>query len=225
MTRRAALLVDGDNVSAAYQDEIHKIGTQFGRLDIVRVFLNAQINSLWHDATAYRLVHTGTGKNATDLMLAIDAMEFALRGNIEVMVIASSDGDFVHLHHRLREYGLTTVGIGEAKAPGSIRGACSEFIELSSAPNRKQVTPANGAGKDLDCKIRKIIAANSVNGAGMRLTILGAKMHRQYSIKISEHKERTWRGYLSARPNLYDLDPAGPDAHVRFKPEGFARQH
>ena len=94
MTLRAALLVDGDNVSARYAKEISDISGKLGRIDIARVYLNAAANSSWLDARQYRAIHTGTGKNATDIMMAIDAIEFGIKSNIDVMIIASSDGDF-----------------------------------------------------------------------------------------------------------------------------------
>ncbi|WP_170329650.1 NYN domain-containing protein [Ruegeria arenilitoris] len=223
MTKRVAVLVDGENISAVHCDDILKTGRQNGRVDIARVYMNAQQNSLWHDASSFHLIHSGTGKNATDLMLAIDAIELALRQNIDTLIIASSDGDFVHLHRRLREYGGTTIGVGEAKTPANVRCSCSQFFELSSSTKSKPETNESVKTTEMDQQIQKIIAANSKNGAGMRLTILGAKMHRQHGVKISEQKDKTWRHYLQSKPELYDLDKAGQDAHVRFKPDGFAR--
>ena len=127
----------------------------------------------------------------------------------------------VHLHQRLREYGLTTVGIGEAKAPESVRVNANRFFELS--PQKCKVLPAETAPNqtELDEKIRRIIAADSKNGAGIPISHLAPRMHRKYGVKISSYPEKTWRGYLSARPELYELDPKGPEAKVRFKREGF----
>lgn len=51
---------------------------------------------------------------------------------------------------------------------------------------------------------------------------LAPKMHAKHGTQISRQPEGTWRGYLSKRPTLYDLDPKGPGAMVRFRPEGFA---
>jgi hypothetical protein len=48
-------------------------------------------------------------------------------------------------------------------------------------------------------------------------------MHVQHGIRISTFPEKTWRSYLQARPALFDLDPRGPEAMVRFRPEGFAQ--
>lgn len=180
MTRRTAILLDGDNIS-------------------------------------------GTGKNATDLMLAIDATELALRQNIETMVIASSDGDFVHLHRRLREHGVMTIGMGESKTSGTIRNSCSQFNELASSPAAGASAESRSTATEMDCNIRKIIKANSKNGSGMRIASLGQSMSKNHKVKISTFPEKNWRKYLEARKELYDLDPKGPDAHVRFKSDGFAQ--
>ncbi len=221
MTRRAALLVDGDNLSPTYQTQILTTGRQFGQIDIARVYMNAQRCSGWHDAPAFRLFHSGTGKNATDILLAIDAIELALQKSIDVIFIASSDGDFTHLHSRLREHGLTTVGIGEHKTPQALRVNCSEFVELSPDRDAGPTCHPVQTPCELDRNIRGVIAANSKNGKGIPIADLNVRMRRQYDIRISTYPEKTWRGYLAARKDLYDLDPKGPDAHVRFKPGGF----
>jgi len=56
----------------------------------------------------------------------------------------------------------------------------------------------------------------------MRIMDLARNMHIQHGVKISTYPEKTWRAYLAARPDLYELDPRGPEAMVRFLPQGFA---
>ncbi|WP_170762809.1 NYN domain-containing protein [Ruegeria lacuscaerulensis] len=221
MTRCTAILVDGDNISSTYANEIYTAAQIFGRVDIARVYMNAQQNSPWHDASSFHLIHSGTGKNATDLLLAIEATELAFRQNIETMVIASSDGDFVHLHRLLREHGVVTVGMGEAKTPGNIRSSCSQFTELGSNLDRKQTNGASKLYSELDLKIRSVIAEGSTSGKGIRIADLNPSMRRKHGVKISSYPEKSWRKYLEARKGLYELEPKGPDAHVRFKPNGF----
>jgi hypothetical protein len=66
--------------------------------------------------------------------LAVEAVSLFHEGSIDTVVIASSDRDFSHLAHHLRERQLTVVGMGEAKAPNAFRDACSTFVVLSSEP-------------------------------------------------------------------------------------------
>ena len=58
--------------------------------------------------------------------------------------------------------------------------------------------------------------------ARLAINGLGPKMHSQHRVCISDHPERKWRTYLAARPALFEMDPRGPEARVRFRPEGFA---
>ncbi len=223
MAQPVAVLVDGDNISGKHAAKILAIAASQGELAMVRVYLDAQRASDWHGAIGYRVLHAGTGKNASDLLLALDAMEFVISRGIREFVIATSDGDFTHLAVRLRELGARVTGIGEAKAPRNFRSCCTEFVEIGEKHPIKLVAKTAAGVTELDQKIRAIIAAHSIGGTGMRIVELGVKMHSQHGIRISTSDERNWRAYLTARPALFDLDPRGPEAMVRFRSGGFAQ--
>jgi uncharacterized protein (TIGR00288 family) len=222
MAQRVSVLVDGDNISGKHAGRILSVAARQGDLTVVRVYADAQRPSEWHGAIGYRLLHAGTGKNAADILLALDAMELLLSGDICCFVIASSDGDFAHLATRLREHGARVIGIGEEKAPHSFRACCSDFVEIGTTSAIRLVAPSATGVTELDRQIRGMIATHSKKAEGMRMAELGPKMHSQHGVRISTQPERSWRAYLAARPALYDLDPRGPDAMVRFRPEGFA---
>lgn len=223
MTQPVAVLVDGDNISGKHAAAILGIAAKHGDPSIVRAYLDAKLASDWHASIGYRLVHAGTGKNAADILLALDAMELILSRGMHCFIIATSDGDFTHLALRLREHGAKVIGIGEAKAPQSFRATCSSFVEVGKQKALKLVPKTRGGITEMDEKIRAMISAHSKKGAGMRIADLAPKMHVQHGIRISTFPEKTWRSYLQARPALFDLDPRGPEAMVRFRPEGFAQ--
>jgi uncharacterized LabA/DUF88 family protein len=223
MTQPVAIFVDGDNISGKHAASILNIAAKHGETTVVRAYLDAKLASDWHASFGYRLVHAGSGKNAADILLALDAMELILSHGMKCFIIATSDGDFTHLALRLREYGATVIGVGESKAPRSFRAACSHFVELQTPQALKLVPQKSAAVTELDQKIRTIIAAHSKKGAGMRIAELAPKMHVQHGIRISTFPEKTWRGYLQARPALFDVDPRGPEAMVRFRQEGFVQ--
>lgn len=162
-----------------------------------------------------RLIHAGAGKNAADVLLSIDAMELALRDGVEGFVIASSDGDFAHIANRLREGGRAVVGVGEGKTPPCFRAACTVFEAIN-------VDPPDQPVKELDLNIRTMIAQHSTKAQGMKLAELALEMHKNHGVRISTLPEKTWRGYLLKRPALYEVDPKGPEAKVRFRPAAFA---
>jgi hypothetical protein len=222
MAQPVSVLVDGDNISGKHAGKILSVAAQHGEPTLVRVYADAQRTSDWHGAIGYRMLHSGTGKNAADILLALDALELLLSKNMRCFVIASSDGDFTHLATRLREHGAKVIGIGEGKAPGAFRACCSDFVEIGTPLPVRLVSEPPTTVTALDQKIRSMIAVHSKKGMGIHIAELGPKMHIQHGIRISTYPERTWRAYLAARPSLYELDPRGPEAMVRFRPEGFA---
>ncbi|MBB3995966.1 uncharacterized protein (TIGR00288 family) [Sulfitobacter undariae] len=222
MKQHVAVLVDGDNISGKHAAQILSIAAERGDTSICRVYTDAQRPSDWHGAIGYRMFHAGTGKNAADILLALDAMELAIVKNVSCFVIASSDGDFTHLAARLREYGAMVIGVGEAKATRAFRGCCNEFMELGISKPMHLVPKRSEAIAMLDQKIREMISVHSKKGAGMRMAELASKMGSEHGVKIGTYPEKNWRSYLLARPSLYDVGPRGPEAMVRFRQEGFA---
>jgi hypothetical protein len=219
--KRIAVLVDGDNVAGTHAPEIQRIAQAQGTPQVIRVYLDAQRPTAWHDVPGFRLIHAGQGKNASDLLMAIDAMELALSDRADSFVIVSSDGDFTHLAQRLREFGFAVMGLGDHKAPRHLRAACTAFTQLTRSETKALVSEPTQAATvltEIDRKISREIATQGQKGKGLRLALLGARMHRMHNFRISTQPERTWRAYLLARPHLFDLGPRGPDAMVRLRP-------
>lgn len=173
----------------------------------------------------FHFVHTGSGKNATDIVICLDSMERALSGQCEAVLLASSDQDFTHLATRLRGYGVTVIGMGEAKTAERFRAACSIFhlIETGAKPiTSMAVKPVCVATvSELDQTIRNVIRSNCKDATGLEITKLSSSMYTIHDIRISALSDKTWRAYLTKRPDLFDLDPKGPNAKVRYKPAGF----
>ncbi|WP_240496997.1 MULTISPECIES: NYN domain-containing protein [Thioclava] len=221
MSKPTALFIDGENISACHAPKI----LSFAPGAFIRRAYGdiAQIKN-WGDVPSIRLIHSGTGKNASDLLLALDALEIAFEGLAERVVIASSDGDFTHLATRLREKGFEVIGIGEKKAPAGFRKSCSVFHEIGLPKSKpKEVAPPESKIGQLDHKIRQVIAQNSKEGRGMKIKDLACEMKKSHDVLISETPEKRWRPYLAGRPHLYDLDPKGPEAFVRYRAKGFAQ--
>lgn len=223
MPEKVAVLVDGDNVSGKHATQIVTLARAQGIPAILRTYTDAKRVSDWHAASPFRLIHAGCGKNAADILLALDAMELALTQGITRFVIATSDGDFTHLAQRLREYGAQVTGIGEAKTPLAYRECCHGFCELAPPSLRRPIAAASATLTSLDTQIREMIDTNSQSKTGMPIAVLGQKMHAHHGIRIRTRPERTWRAYLEARPLLFDLDPRGPQARVRCLTPGFAQ--
>lgn len=222
MPGNVAIFVDGDNLHSRHAAEILTLGQSLGSLGLVRVYGGETALPHWADQPAFQFVFSGTGKNAADLHLAIDAVDFTARHTVRHVLLCSSDGDFFHLARHLREKGLEVTGFGDkTKVTDRFKAACSAF-QFASPPQISPCTTENGqAANSLDQKIKDAIATNSQNGQGIALVDLAAIMYKKHSVRISHQPERTWRAYLGKRTSMYNLDPRGPKARVRFIPSGF----
>lgn len=213
-----ALLIDGDNLSPDLADAIlHACGPV---PTIRRVYADLTIRTGWATVPGLRAIHAGQGKNAADLLLTIEAMDLVARGGATGFAIASSDGDFAHLAHRLREGGHPVTGIGEAKAPARFRAACTRFVELTP-PTAPPVACTDPVGSIMP----RDHAANAVLGAVVQtlraaggskpLAVLGGEVGRNGALRAAGIRDL--RGWLAMHPGLFDLDPRGPAAKVRLK--------
>ena len=130
MENRVAIMVDGDNISPVHAARILREATGHGQLVLARTYGDMSGNSCWHKAVEFHPVHTGRGKNATDLLMAIDAVEFALTDVFDAIVIATSDDRLLHLARRLSEYGKGVHGLGDARTSMRLREIFSTFRQL-----------------------------------------------------------------------------------------------
>lgn len=218
MQQRVSVFVDGENIPSVHAEAITARAARRSDVVIARVYGDVTRLNGWQEARGYSIVHTGKGKNATDLLLSLDAFELALEGRFDTCVLASGDRDFSHLAVKLRERGIHVLGIAPEPASSVLVGRCSEFETLpyKTAATPPVAAPPSQSG-DLDPRIREVIAKHGTDGA-IRITDLNPIMVREHDLRISDRPERTWRGYFRTRPKLYRLDRKGPEAWVRLVP-------
>jgi hypothetical protein len=135
-----AVLIDADNIPAKYAGAILKEITSFGEPALRRVYGDWSSGRLSAWTTRVRelglVAHQESantvGKNASDIGLVIDAMDILHTGRFDGFVLVSSDSDFTALANRIREQGLDVIGIGEGKAPESLRNVCNRFLLIEN---------------------------------------------------------------------------------------------
>ena len=89
-------------------------------------------------------------KNATDIGMVIDAMDILHSGRFDGFVLVSSDSDFTALANRLREAGLSVIGMGESKTPEALRNVCNRFILVENLSESEQAGKPKTTQKDLN---------------------------------------------------------------------------
>lgn len=135
---RFAVLIDAENISVKYikliMDEISKDGiATYKRIygDWSNPDLKNWKNVLLDNSVLPIQQYSYTsGKNSTDSAMIIDAMDILYSGQVEGFCLCSSDSDFTRLAARLRESGMTVIGMGESKTPNSFIAACNQFKYL-----------------------------------------------------------------------------------------------
>lgn len=140
MAHRIALLIDADNSPAAKIDVVLAELAKLGVANIRRAYGNWKKNELkgWEAVLheyAIRPIQqfdVSKGKNATDMLIAIDAMDLLYTDRPDAFGIVSSDADFTPLVMHLRAKGATVYGFGAKKTPAPFVNACSRFLYLES---------------------------------------------------------------------------------------------
>lgn len=229
-----ALLIDGENISAAFAGKIIARAGREGTLVIRRVYGNATRIPAWDDAPGIRLVHTGTGKNAADIALTLEATELSFDAQIDTFVIVSSDGDFTPLATRLRERGFRVVGLGEEKAPDGFRKTCSDWETLvpkAKAPCKTAqghvVSGASAQGWEqsiasatkearLVCFDDAVLEVLRATPNGMTTQEVNIAVRKIMNGRISDQPQKTWPSWFKARPWLYLIDASQKPAIVRY---------
>ena len=136
MEARVAVLVDCDNTTPEVLEFALRVVAQFGRVVLRRGYGNhTTLANKWQEALV-RLAFTpclqyqyASGKNTSDIALALDAMEALFDDRADTFCLVTSDSDFAYLCRKLRERGATVHIVGEAKTPDALRNASDQFFE------------------------------------------------------------------------------------------------
>ena len=134
--QRVMLLIDADNVSADVIDQaVAQVHAEHGAIHVRRAYCTAEsalVNLKLFKAHSIRpIVNLSTGKNSTDISLAVDAMDLVISERPQVVVIVSSDSDFAPLVIRLREKGCRVEGIGQlGKTGDDSKPVYDRFVDI-----------------------------------------------------------------------------------------------
>ena len=206
--KRFALLIDADNVSAKYIKPIIDELSKYGTVTYKRIYgdWTLTLHAKWKDAllensiTPIQQFGYTQGKNATDSAMIIDAMDILYTRSVEGFCIVSSDSDFTRLASRIRESGLTVVGMGEKKTPVPFRKACDIFTTLElllpasggKANGRGKGRPEragqgadgqNGTGpsiEEIEQAVVSIVTDNQNNGKSTGLGEVGSRLLKRH---------------------------------------------
>jgi uncharacterized protein (TIGR00288 family) len=202
-----ALLIDADNATAARIDVILGELSRLGETNVRRAYGNWTKTGLksWQEVlheNAIRPVQQfdpSKGKNASDIALAVDAVEILHTQRPDAFALVSSDADFTPLVMHLREHGAHVYGFGDAKTPAPFQSACTRFLvlnRLSSPSGQADVAlPQDGTTSDAVAPV-----AESAAGASSVPTASTSAGSRRATAKATTGTGRTGRTASATAP-------------------------
>ena len=162
------LFIDCDNISHRSIEGIINELSKYGVVNIRQAYGNWTKDNLknWEDKLLEFAIKPiqqfdySRNKNATDILMTIDAIDLLHTKKIDAFAIATSDSDFTPVVMRVQAEGIKVYGFGEKKTPKPFMAACSQFIFTeklmtndikSSDSNYGDVTqaPVRKSGKEM----------------------------------------------------------------------------
>ena len=132
------LLIDGENVGPKNANAILNAARSQGKLYVGKVYGRQKDirTRKWSDkAREYGIsdirLYGEPMKNKVDNKIKKDARKLINQHkNIDIVCIATNDGDYVDIIRELRSMGKRVVVIGEKQASASLRTSCNRFVEV-----------------------------------------------------------------------------------------------
>lgn len=169
--RRIALLIDCENVGVDAVGFALERMRAHGKVTIRRGYGGqCLLGSKWKEvmlqsALTPQLHYSAiSGKNTSDIALALDCLELVMSGQVDMVCLVTSDSDFSYLCTKLRERGCLTCIVGESKTPEALKAASDSFYEFlpltleaapAAPPVPKEVKAVRKLLTDVVRKMRK----------------------------------------------------------------------
>ncbi len=219
--KQIAVLIDLENVGLSSIQWLFDQISDVGRIILKRAYADWSIESDKRDQLLelgiepIPLVRTTSGgKNASDIKMAIDAVDLLYTSPVDTFVIVSSDSDFVPLVSKLRAAGKMVFGAGEQnKTPKTLVKSCDRYFYLDQHRGiRKSSKRASiSREKDTENLIRRAGTA-SIDEHGR---VFGSKLHQMIlridpSFDYRLYGYSTFTKFLEASPSLKLIRSKGP---------------
>jgi len=160
-----ALFIDCDNISHRSIEGIINELSKYGVVNIRQAYGNWTKDNLknWEDKLLEFAIKPiqqfdySKNKNATDILMTIDAIDLLHTKDIDAFAFATSDSDFTPVVMRVQNEGIKVFGFGEKKTPKPFMAACSQFIFTEKLMKAAQgdetvdimIAPVRKSGKEM----------------------------------------------------------------------------
>ena len=150
-----ALFIDCDNISHRSIEGIINELSKYGVVNIRQAYGNWTKDNLknWEEQLLEFAIKPiqqfdySKNKNATDILMTIDAIDLLHTKDIDAFAFATSDSDFTPVVMRVQAEGIKVYGFGEKKTPKPFMAACSQFI-FTEKLMTNYINPTNDTNTD-----------------------------------------------------------------------------
>ena len=214
-TNTIVLLIDADNAPASAIGRVMSELASHGKVTIRRAYgnwTNPHLKS-WeaslHDHAIQPMLQIDLtkGKNATDIAIAIDAMDILYTKSVDTFCIMTSDSDFTPLVTRLLSEGKTVIGYGERKTPAALVNACSKFLFLDDEAEKTE--PVSQAELRSDTHLlnllRDAIRKTEQDDGWAKLSRVGAHINNHASFDARNYGYPRLSDLIAAIGDLFQL--------------------
>lgn len=168
-TKKFAVLIDADNSSISAISLVLEEVAKYGIASVKRVYGDWSSETLkkWcdvllpHAITPVQQFAYTKGKDATDMILIIDAMDLLYAGALDGFCIVSSDSDFTPLASRIRENGLSVYGFGKKSTPEAFKKACDKFVFVENLISESDLKNTEDY-EIVNLQVKKILDTNKI---------------------------------------------------------------
>ena len=179
--RQVAVLIDDENVGLGSVEWLFDQVSNLGRILIRRAYSDWSKGGKQRDQLlefGIEPVHvfqaSSSGKNASDIRMAIDATDLLYSSPVDTFVIVSGDADFLPLVNKLRSSGKMVVGAGLEKSTSStLVKACDRYFYLDQQEKKDAVTEPQSKKRSKSSLIVRAVQASMDNEG----KVTGARLH------------------------------------------------
>ena len=180
--RLVAVLIDDENVGLGSVQWLFDQVSNLGRILVRRAYSDWSKGADQRDQLlqlGIEPVHVfqtpGSGKNASDIRLAIDAIDLLFSSPVDTFVVVSGDADFLPLVNKLRASGKMVVGAGRQKSvSATLVKACDRYYYLDQHEQRQEIAkPQPRQPRSDSLLVRAVRAGMDAEGK-----VLGSQLHQ-----------------------------------------------
>lgn len=145
--KRIAILVDGPNVIRKKFNidlqEVFRELKKFGEIRVAKVYLDQYASEKLIEAMVNQGFDTVITTGDVDVTMAIEAMEYVLNPNIDIIALMTRDTDFRPVLIKARERGKGTIIVATDVAfSAALRNTADSVILMKNESQEKEIHPA-----------------------------------------------------------------------------------